>query len=76
MSLKQVRNTPSKFDPLIARGQTVRVTKHGKPFFDAVPPQRQTGLRDFFRRIDDVWSGSKVRRSTADLVAGLRESRE
>ena len=76
MTLKQVRNTPSRFDPLIEGGQTVRVTKHGKPFFDAVPPRRQTSLRDFFRRIDEVWAGSKVRRSTGDLVEGLRESRE
>ncbi|MCI0541287.1 MAG: hypothetical protein L0Z50_39305 [Verrucomicrobiales bacterium] len=76
MTFEQVRNTPGKLDPLIKGGQTVRVTKRGKPFFDAVPPRGQTGLSDFFRRIDEVWAGSKVRRSTVDLVAGLRESRE
>jgi antitoxin (DNA-binding transcriptional repressor) of toxin-antitoxin stability system len=76
MTFKQVRNRPGKLDPLIKGGQTVRVTKRGKPFFDAVPPRSQTGLSDFFRLIDAVWAGSKVRRSTVDLVAGLRESRE
>ena len=76
MTLKQVRSTPGKLNPLIKGGRSVRVTKQGKPFFDAVPPRRQTGLRDFFRRIDQVWARSKVRRSTADLVAALRESRE
>ena len=76
MTFKQVRNAPGKLAPLIKGGRTVRVTKRGKPFFDAVPPRRRTGLRDFFRRIEQVWTGSKVRRSTADIVADLRESRE
>jgi hypothetical protein len=47
----------------------------GKPFFDAVPPKRQSGLRDF-RRVEEAWAGSEVECSTSDLMAGLRESRE
>jgi hypothetical protein len=76
MTFKQFRNMPGKFEPLIKGGQTVRVTKRGKPFFDAVPPKRQSGLRDFFRRVEEVWAGSEVECSTSDLMAGLRESRE
>jgi antitoxin (DNA-binding transcriptional repressor) of toxin-antitoxin stability system len=76
MTFKQVRNAPGKFEPLIKGGQTVRVTKRGKPFFDAVPPKRQSGLREFFRRIDAVWSNSGIEVSTSGLVASLRDSRE
>ena len=76
ITLKQVRSTPNKLNPLIKGGRSVRVTNQGKPFFDAVPPRRQTKLHVFFHRIDQVWAGSKVRRSTADIVAALRESRE
>lgn len=76
MTFKQMRNTPGKFEPLIKGGQTVRVTKRGKPFFDAVPPTRQCGLRELFRRIDAVWTDSGVEVSTSRLVGSVRESRE
>jgi len=76
MTIEQVRETPERLEPYMAEGQIVRVTRQGKPFFDAVPVSRQRGLSDFFRRLDAVWAESGVSRSTHEIVAGLRASRE
>jgi len=76
MTFEQVRNKPGRLAPILKGGRSVRITKGGKPFFDAVPPGGSGRLQDFFRRIDEVWAGSKADRSTADIVATLRESRQ
>jgi hypothetical protein len=74
MTFEEVREAPEKIAPMLEKGHTVRITKDGKPFFDAVPSR--SGLREFFTRVDQVWSGSPVSRSTVELLSGLRESRE
>jgi hypothetical protein len=75
LTLNELREQPEKLDPLLKEGKTVRVTKDGQPYFDAVPAN-PTPFRQFVKQIDEVWAGSGVEISTEEIVRSLRKSRE
>jgi antitoxin (DNA-binding transcriptional repressor) of toxin-antitoxin stability system len=76
MTIEQVREAPEKLEPFIADGTTVRITKDGKPFFDAVPTSQPQRFDEFARRVKELWADSNISRTTPELVAAVRESRE
>ena len=76
MSFDEVRATPEKLDPFLKEGKTVTITKDGKPYFEAVPAPSRSRRNDFDRKIDELWAGTGIERSTEDIVRSIRESRE
>ncbi len=74
LSLDELRATPEKLEPLLNEGQTVTVTKDGKPYFDAVPP-RPRRVQEFEQKIGELWAGSGRDRSPEEIVALIRKSR-
>ena len=54
ISIRDAKNRLTELAREVERGETVVVTRHGRPAFDLVPHQRRTGLRleaiDEFKR--------------------------
>ncbi|MEW6303801.1 MAG: hypothetical protein AB1705_10045 [Verrucomicrobiota bacterium] len=76
MTLKELRNTPSKAVRAVKSGQTVRVTRRGVALFDAVPVARKSGFRQFRERFAAAWAGRKTNVTLDEIVEGARRSRE
>jgi hypothetical protein len=73
LTLNDLRDHPEKLDPLLKEGKTVRVTKEGQPYFDAVPA-KLSKLRDFDRQIDAIWANTGIEYSSEEIVAMIRRS--
>jgi hypothetical protein len=74
ITFEEFLEQPEKLDSLLKKGSTVRVTKGGVHYFDAVP--RLSSSAEFNRKIDEIWAGTDVVRTTDQIVESLRESRE
>jgi hypothetical protein len=75
MTFSEIRESPEKLDPLLKEGKTVRVTKEGQPYFDAVPTKiKLTASQEFDRKIEEIWAGSDKQYSSEEIVAMIRRS--
>ena len=78
LTFNELRKDPEKLDPFLKDGKTVRVTREGKPYFDAVPAEvviANPQPSDFDKKVEALWMGTGVNYSTDQIVDLLRESR-
>lgn len=67
VSIKDAKNRLTELARRVEKGETIVVTRNGKPAFDLVPHRRNTGLR--FEAVDDF----KKRHGLKSIVKFIAE---